>query len=123
MATIRLMIWSRSDVNNVWIKSGGGGGEEKTKEKGNGERRCSIGGLIETNEAQSFRALQISFVHTWLRAFLPRRRLVLFFFFSFLLRHLVADTSVRKDKVNSPRDYTSWLHEYTARRRSESRVR
>lgn len=58
-----------------------GGGKEKTKEKGNGERRCSIGGLIETNEAQSFRVLQISFVHTWLRAYLPRRRLVLFFLF------------------------------------------
>lgn len=33
MATIRLMIWSRSDVNNVWIKSGGGGGKKKRKRK------------------------------------------------------------------------------------------
>lgn len=33
MATIRLMIWSRSDVNNVWIKSGGGGKKKKRKRK------------------------------------------------------------------------------------------
>lgn len=33
MATIRLMIWSRSDVNNVWIKSGGGGERKNERER------------------------------------------------------------------------------------------
>lgn len=55
-----------------------------------------------------------------------RRRLVssfFFLFFSFLLRHSPADGTVRKDKVNNLRDYTSWLHEYLAKEVRKSKVR
>lgn len=56
-----------------------------------------------------------------------QRRLVSSFFFlflfSFLLRHSPADGTVRKDKVNNLRDYTSWLHEYLAKEVRKCRVR
>lgn len=44
MATIRLMIWSRSDVNNVWIKSGGGGGGKKKRKRKEMEKEGVLSG-------------------------------------------------------------------------------